>query len=94
MSTLTDDQIAEKLVGVLLDAYAMSDPYTVDDYARTVLHAEAANPQMRHGQAMMNVLYLVRPDIADLVASNPGTENVSQDDAQTPALLDFIESRW
>lgn len=63
---------------------------TFNDYVTEVAKADA--PGQRAGQLHFNVLFLLRPRLADAIRSTP--LDPFYQDARLPEFLNAVEERW
>lgn len=65
---------------------------SLDEYLVEVLATKLENPRWRDGQTYFNVLYRVRPDLAERVED--GGLDPFHRDSVIPAFLAFVSTNW
>lgn len=65
---------------------------TYEEYLSRALSRRVLNPTERLGQAYFNVLYAVRPDLADRLIGDP--MDPFYNDAKVPAFLEWVQFNW
>lgn len=71
----------------------MSDELTYYQYIMLAAKERVANPELRKGQALMNTLYKVRPDVHEAIEILMGN-NVFYSDSYLKVFLANVETLW
>lgn len=69
-------------------------PMTFDDFLTTVTEYHRTHPSQRYGQAVMNVLYQVRPDLYDRTTKERFDVFYTTDAAEIEAILAWLKRRF
>lgn len=83
-----------EMFGPRPDSMPKPKALTVEGYLVLVSRAVFAHHNWRYGQAAFNVLYSVRPKLADATRGNHELDPFHNTDKNLQAFLSFVESNW